>query len=35
VFLPSQVKRSVVGSGKGAEPRDILVDLDGKIPTQE
>jgi hypothetical protein len=32
---PSRVQRGVVGPGKGAEPRDILVDLDGKIPTQE
>ena len=28
-------ERGVVGPGKGAEPRDILIDLDGKIPTQE
>jgi S-DNA-T family DNA segregation ATPase FtsK/SpoIIIE len=28
-------ERGVVGPGKGAEPRDILMDLDGKIPTQE
>ena len=28
-------ERGIVGPGKGAEPRDILVDLDGKVPTHQ
>jgi len=28
-------ERGIVGPNKGAEPRDILIDLDGKIPAEQ
>jgi S-DNA-T family DNA segregation ATPase FtsK/SpoIIIE len=31
-IMDSLEERGIVGPNKGAEPRDILMDLDGKIP---
>jgi DNA segregation ATPase FtsK/SpoIIIE-like protein len=28
-------ERGIVGPPKGSEPRDILIDLDGEIPSNE
>jgi S-DNA-T family DNA segregation ATPase FtsK/SpoIIIE len=34
-IMDSLEERGIVGPNKGAEPRDILIDLDGKIPAEQ